>query len=271
MTQTVLITGASTGIGRATAVEFHKRGWNVIATMRQPEKATGLPISDRCQCLALDVTDYDSIVTAITTAKERFGAIDVVINNAGYGLTGVFENASPEQIRAQFETNVFGLMAVTRAILPHFRQRQRGIIVNVASIGGRLTFPLYSLYHSSKWAVEGFSESLQFELRPFNIKVKIIEPGPIKTDFYDRSAQKSENSVDPVYDDYSRHIQAQTDKAGAGGADAAAVAQVIYRASTDGSWRLRYSTDPTGAALLFLRQILGDGWFIQFLRLLLKA
>ena len=271
MTQTVFITGASTGIGRATAIEFYNHGWNVVATMRRPAQATGLPNSERCCCLALDVTDHDSIITAIATAQAKFGTIDVLINNAGYGLIGAFENATPDQIRAQFETNVFGLMDVTRAILPHFRQRQQGILVNIASIGGRLTFPAYSLYHSTKWAVEGFSESLQFELRPFNIKVKIIEPGPIKTDFYERSIQKSQETVDPIYDRYIHHTQDQTDKAGTGGADPATVARVIYRASTDGSWRLRYATDTTGAALLFLRQILGDGWFIKFLRFILKA
>lgn len=271
MTQTVLITGASTGIGRATAIEFHNHGWNVVATMRHPERADGLPNSERCYCVALDVTDPDSILAAITAALQRFGQIDVLINNAGYGLTGAFENATPSQIRAQFDTNVFGLMDVTRAILPHFRQRQQGVLVNVASMGGRLTFPLYSLYHSTKWAVEGFSESLQYELRPFKIKVKIIEPGPIKTDFYSRSAQESEAAVDPIYDRYTRHIKAQTDQSGAGGADPAAVAKVIYRASTDGSWRLRYATDAMGAGLLFLRQILGDGGFIGFLRLILKV
>ena len=155
--------------------------------MRTPEKSEDLQKIADLETFRLDVTDVDSIKSAIDETLEKFGRIDAVVNNAGYGLVGAFEAATQEQIEKQFQTNVFGLMNVCREILPYFREQKRGTIVNVASVGGRITFPFYSLYHATKWAVEGFRESLQYELEQFNIRVKIIEPGPIKTDFYDRS------------------------------------------------------------------------------------
>src|SRR5438128_7716934 len=184
MNQVVLITGASSGIGNETAKLFQSKNWKVAATMRTPEKAEDLKRIVDIECIRLDVTDVDSVKAAIAETLEKFGRIDAVVNNAGLAVVGPFEAATPEQIDQQFQTNVFGVMNVCREILPYFREQKRGIIVNVASMGGRLTFPLYSLYHASKWALEGFSEALQFEIKEFGIKVKIIEPGPIKTDFY---------------------------------------------------------------------------------------
>ena len=266
--KTVLITGASTGIGRATAILFQQRGWNVVATMRSPQKATGLATLENVICLPLDVTDPASIHSAIATAIEKFTAIDVIVNNAGYGLVGAFETSTPEQILRQFDTNVFGLMAVTRAVLPHFRTRRQGTIVNISSVGGRTTFPLYSLYHSTKWAVEGFSESLQFELRPFNIRVKIVEPGPIKTDFYDRSADVTNNPDITDYDLFVAKVLPKTNQAGVDGAPPEAVAQIIYRASTDRAWKLRYPVGNIGAFLL-LRKFLPESWFTEIVRRML--
>jgi NAD(P)-dependent dehydrogenase (short-subunit alcohol dehydrogenase family) len=266
--KTVLITGASTGIGKATAILFQQRGWNVIATMRSPQKAAELAVLDNVICLPLDVTDPESIYNAIAAAIAKFTAIDVVVNNAGYGLVGTFETATPEQIQRQFETNVFGLMAVTRAILPHFRARKQGTIVNISSVGGRSTFPLYSLYHSTKWAVEGFSESLQFELRPFNIRVKIVEPGPIKTDFYDRSADVTSNPDITDYDRFVAKVLPKTNQSGANGLPPEAVAQIIYQASTDRSWKLRYPVGNIGAFLL-LRKFLPESWFTAIVRRML--
>jgi NAD(P)-dependent dehydrogenase (short-subunit alcohol dehydrogenase family) len=147
---TVLITGSSAGLGRAVVRRFQAAGWNVIATMRSPDKETELGHLPGVAVLPLDVTDAGSIDAAFAAATERFGGVDVVINNAGYGLHGPFELLAPDQIRRQFETNVFGLMAVCRAAIPRFRVRKHGVIVNVASMGGRVTFPLYSVYHATK-------------------------------------------------------------------------------------------------------------------------
>src|SRR4029079_3659266 len=157
------------------------------ATMRSPEMADDLQKIVDLECIRLDVTDPDSVQEGIQTALDKFGRIDAVVNNAGFAVVGPFEAATDEQIEQVFQTNVFGVMQVCREILPIFREQKRGTIVNVASMGGRITFPLYSVSHATKWAVEGFSESLQYEVSEFNIKVKIIEPGPIKTDFYTRS------------------------------------------------------------------------------------
>jgi NAD(P)-dependent dehydrogenase (short-subunit alcohol dehydrogenase family) len=266
--KTVLITGASTGIGKATALLFQQRGWNVVATMRSPQKASDLATLDNVVCLPLDVTDSESIYKAIAIAIDKFGTIDVVVNNAGYGLVGAFETSTPEQIQRQFDTNVFGLMAVTRAVLPHLRANKQGTIVNISSVGGRTTFPLYSLYHATKWAVEGFSESLQFELRPFNIRVKIVEPGPIKTDFYDRSTDVTRNPDITDYDDFVSKVLPKTNRAGVDGLPPEAVAQVIYQVSTDRSWKLRYPVGNIGAFLL-LRKLLPESWFAAIVRRML--
>ena len=195
MTRTVIVTGSSTGIGKATVLRLHKAGWQVVASMRTPEAAAWIPTSERFLAPRLDVTDRDSIRLVLDEAIERFGRIDAVVNNAGYGLVGPFEASTHEQVERQFATNVFGLMNVVREILPHMRESGGGTILNVSSVGGRITFPLYSVYHATKWAVEGFSESLQFELRQFNIHMKIVEPGPIRTEFYDRSYDRSEQGV----------------------------------------------------------------------------
>lgn len=266
MAKTILITGASTGIGYATALLFQQRGWNVVATMRSPEKADTLAALENVCCLRLDVTDPESIQQAIAPTLQRFGSIDVLVNNAGYGLIGAFEACSVEQIERQFATNVFGLMAVTRSLLPHFREQRSGIIMNVSSIGGHMAFPLYSLYHSTKWAVEGFSDSLQYELEPFNIRVKIIEPGPIKTDFYERSADLASKPGLTAYDTFVAKVMAAMKNAGTTGSPPDVTAQVMYRAATDGSKRLRYPAGGNAGALLLLRKLLPDRGFSSIIR-----
>ncbi|MER3434018.1 MAG: short-chain dehydrogenase/reductase [Leptolyngbya sp. ERB_1_1] len=263
MTKTVLVTGASTGIGRSTALLFAEKGWTVIATMRSPEKAEW--ITTNIHPLRLDVTDLESIHSAIAQSLEQFGTIDVLVNNAGYGLIGAFENCSPEQIRKQFDTNVFGLMEVTRAVLPHFRERRSGVIVNIASIGGRTAFPTYSLYHATKWAVEGFSDALQYELEPFNIRVKLVEPGPIKTDFYDRSPDIAKSEI-TAYDEFVNRILPKLKRAGEQGAPPEDVAETIYKAAIDSSRRLRYQSDLQGRILLTLRKVLPDSVFSTMVR-----
>ncbi|MFT3744394.1 MAG: SDR family oxidoreductase [Pyrinomonadaceae bacterium] len=264
MDRVILITGASSGIGLHTAKLFQAKNWKVAATMRSPEKATELQNIADIECIRLDVTDTESIKDAIKAALEKFGRIDAVVNNAGYGLIGPFEYATSEQIERQFETNVLGLMSVCREILPYFREQKRGYIVNVASVGGRMTFPLSSLYNSTKWAVEGFSEALHYELEPFNIRVKIIEPGPIKTDFYDRSMDVPKKDGLTVYDAMESRMMENMKKAGAGAPDGEIVAQAIYEAVTDGSKKLRYGANTKG--ILAARRFLPERLFYAIIK-----
>jgi len=266
MAGTALITGASSGIGRATVDYFAQRGWNVAATVRDPAKSADLTAknSKNLAVLRLDVTDAAAIEQAVAGTVARFGKIDVLVNNAGYALFGPFEAASPEQIERQFATNVFGLMNVTRAVLPHLRAQKSGTIVNVASVGGRLTFPLYSSYHATKWAVEGFSESLHYELAPLGIRVRIVEPGPIRTDFYGRSADTVSRPDLAAYDDFVARTTPAMQEAGRTAPGPEVVAPVIYRAATDGGNRMRYTVN--SAPLLALRRLLPDPLFFAFIR-----
>lgn len=266
MPKTVLITGASSGIGRATAEVFQRQGWNVIATMRSPEATTELSHHPNVWCRYLDVTQPESIQAVVTEAMAEFAQLDVLINNAGYGLMGAFENCTPEQIQKQFDTNVFGLMNVTRAVLPQMRSQRSGLIINVSSIGGQIALPLYSLYHASKWAVEGLSDALQYELEPFNIRVKLVEPGPIKTDFYDRSADLAPPDGIPDYQDFVRRVMPKLNQAGTTGSPPEVTAQIIYQAATDNSKRLRYPAGGNAGLILGLRKVLPDWAFSAFVR-----
>jgi short-subunit dehydrogenase len=266
MPKTVLITGASTGIGYETAKHFQQQGWNVVATMRSPEKVPDLAALPNVICLKLDVTDVDAIRVSVATALQQYQTIDVLVNNAGYALIGAFEACSAADLQRQFATNVFGLMEMTRALLPHLRDRRSGVIVNVASIGGHIAIPFYSPYHATKWAVEGFSESLQYELEPFNIRVKIIEPGPIKTDFYSRSMTFASQPGLTAYDEFINRVKPAFEQAGAGGSPPSVTAKMIYKAATDGSKKLRYPAGGNAGAILFLRKLLPDALFHAFIR-----
>jgi short-subunit dehydrogenase len=267
MEKVVLVTGASTGIGRETVKLFQAKNWKVAATMRRPEESADLQKIIDVECVRLDVTDIDSIKSDIAETLEKFGRIDVVVNNAGYGVVGPFEATTLEQVDRQFQTNVIGLMNVCREIIPYFREQKRGYIVNIASVGGRMTFPLYSPYHATKWAVEGFSESLQYELDQFNIRVKIIEPGPIKSDFYDRSQVIAKKEGLTAYDHFVDHVLPNMQKAGAEAPDGSVVAQTIYDAVTDDSKRLRYGVNTKG--ILAARRLLPDRVFRRLIRMII--
>ncbi|MDX2230630.1 MAG: SDR family oxidoreductase [Leptolyngbyaceae cyanobacterium bins.349] len=267
MPKTVLITGASTGIGYETAKRFQQQGWNVVATMRSPEKVPELATLANVVCLKLDVTDLASIQAGVAAALQHFQTIDVLVNNAGYGLIGPFEACSREELQRQFDTNVFGLMDVTRALLPHFREQRSGVIINVASVGGHITIPLYSPYHATKWAVEGFSESLQYELEPFNIRVKLIEPGPIKTDFYSRSKVFASQPGLTAYDEFIARVKPAFDQADTAGSPPSVTADIIYQAAIADNPRLRYPAGGNASAILFLRKLLPDAIFHRLIRL----
>jgi len=240
MNQTVLITGASTGIGRATVEYFQQKGWNVVATMRTPDKETELQKLDNVLVTRLDVTDPSSVEAAVAATLEKFGSLDALVNNAGYGAFGPLEAFSMEGVRRQFDTNVTGLIEVTKAVIPVMRKQGGGYIVNISSVGGQFAFPLGSLYHGTKFAVEGLSEGLQYELAPAGIKVKVIEPGAIKTDFAGRSFDfVNDESIEvyqPVVQALNKALLSELDK----GAEPVEVAEVIYQSVTDGTDKLRY-------------------------------
>ncbi|MDJ1466781.1 SDR family oxidoreductase [Xanthocytophaga flava] len=240
MKKTVLITGTSSGFGRKTAKLFQQNGWNVIASMRSPEKEHELSSLDNVLVTQLDVQDSKSIENAVKVGIDTFGTIDVLVNNAGYGLMGVFESATREQIQKQFDVNVFGMMEVTQAVLPYLRKNGKGAIINISSFGGMIGFPFTSLYASSKFAVEGFSEALSHELVKLNIAVKIIEPGGVHTNF--RNGLDLIKNEIPEYNPimgsfFSRYAKPTEHLAKATPED---VALTIYKAAIDESTQLRY-------------------------------
>ena len=260
MKKTVFITGASSGFGKESVRLFHEKGWNVVATMRSPETERELTGLSGVLVTKLDVTDETTIASAIKAALGAFGQIDVLVNNAGYGALGALEAASDEEIRRQLEVNFFGLIAVTRAVLPGMRAHRSGVIVNVSSMGGRITFPFSTLYHATKFAVEGLTESLQYELNPIGIRTKIIEPGGYKTEFAGRSlsAFGAGNLTD-----YQQSWDRFTAKLGewSFSENIREVADVIYQAATDGSDQLRYPVGQDAVQLLQLRQQMDDADF----------
>jgi NAD(P)-dependent dehydrogenase (short-subunit alcohol dehydrogenase family) len=266
MKKAVLITGSSSGIGRAAAIAFSKAGWLVAATMRRPEKETELGLLPGVKVYALDVTDPATIDAAISQTREDFGRLDVVVNNAGYGVDGVFEAMDDDVIRRQYDTNVFGVMRVTRAAIPLMREQGGGTIVQISSMGGRITFPLYSIYHGTKWAVEGFTESLHYELRPFNIRLKLVEPGAIRTDFYGAGREFVQPPGSHPYEDFVKKVEKRSMKAAQDGASPEQVAQTILKAARDASPRMRYRVAYPATVMIPLRRLLPETWFFSVIR-----
>jgi NAD(P)-dependent dehydrogenase (short-subunit alcohol dehydrogenase family) len=260
MKKTIFITGASSGFGRATVKLFHQKGWNVIATMRSPEKETELSALDGVLLTRLDVTDKTSIGKAVQAGIARFGQIDVLVNNAGFGAIGALEAASEEVIRQQFEVNFFGLIEVTKAILPGMRAHRTGTIINISSVGGRITFPFCTLYHATKFAVEGLTESMQYELNPLGIRLKLVEPGGYKTDFAGRSMNLyGAGGLDGYQKSFDQMIERleqwpMSENIGE-------VADAIYEAAADGTERLRYPVGHDAVQLLETRRQIDDVTF----------
>lgn len=237
---TVLITGASTGIGYECAKIFLENGWNVVATMRDPEKAPDTLKQRNVLITKMDVTDNDSIKKAIQEAIFKFGQIDVLINNAGYYSIGVVEAIPEEEIRRQIETNLLGLIFTTKAVLPYMREKRKGLIVNLSSVAGRTTVPLQSIYHATKWGVEGFSQSLQYEVEELGIDVVLIEPGVIKTDFYSRSMKYSHDEKLTEYQETSEKVGRYLIDGGNNGSNPKDVAEKIYGIAKSRKRKMQY-------------------------------
>lgn len=271
MNRTVLITGCSTGFGEATARLFASRGWNVVATMRRPEACASLAaLGDNVLVTRLDVQDPASIDAAVAEGIARFGRIDVLVNNAGFGLFGVFEAAPRDKIQEQFDVNVFGVMDVTRALLPHFRANRAGTIINISSGAGVFTLPMISLYSASKFALEGFSEALSYELASLGIAVKIVEPGGVtKTGFGERSAAEAGHSAElPDYGPFLKGAMEIFAGLRAARADSTSeeVAEVIFTAATDGTDQLRYVATDDIKPLVRARRETSEAEYMGFMR-----
>ncbi|MEM7124636.1 MAG: SDR family oxidoreductase [Pseudomonadota bacterium] len=239
MTQTVLITGCSSGFGRLIAQTFMREGWNVIATMRSPERETEFNDSDRMQVLKLDVTDRDSIAKAFNDGRYKFGRIDVVVNNAGYGGFGLFEQASDADVRSMFETNVFGPMNVMRAALPAMREAGTGAIINVTSMAGHIGLPGNAVYSASKHAMIGLTEGMALEYEPLGIRIYSVAPGAYPTTRFDQSTDKRLDYGDEQLATWSNRVRNQITAVGEqmaneGGslADPQEVADRVYACAT---------------------------------------
>lgn len=265
MAKTVLITGASSGIGKAAVEVFMRAGWQVAATSRSADKKL-FAAWPNVKTYKLDVTNENSIKSAFAKVLADFGTIDAVVNNAGFGLDGIFEAFSDDQIRRQFDTNVFGLMSVTREAIKIMRPAKKGTIIQVSSMGGRLTFPLYSVYHASKWAVEGFSESLQYEASLHNIRIKIVEPGVIHTEFYGRSRMFAKPETQLGYDDFAGRVEAISQNSGTKGKPPEVVARTILKAANDDTRKLRYPSGAPAPLLLLMRKLLPERVFYWLIR-----
>jgi NADP-dependent 3-hydroxy acid dehydrogenase YdfG len=270
MAKTVLITGSSAGIGRATAECFQQNGWNVVATMRSADAGNQLAALKNVLVTRLDVTDEASIAAAVEAAEKQFGGIDVLVNNAGFGVYGLLEATPVENMRRQFETNVIGLLATTQAVLPGMRKKQSGVVVNIGSVAGKIAYPLGTLYCGTKFAVEGISEALRFELNEVGVRVKLIEPGIVYTNFSnamefrnDRSLEKYQKLIG-AFGTIMNQIWTQ-------GTEVGVAAEAIYAAATDESDQLRYLVGEDAKVFAADRAQMGDEEYFAHVRKLLGA
>jgi NAD(P)-dependent dehydrogenase (short-subunit alcohol dehydrogenase family) len=263
--RSVLVTGSSSGIGLALARRFGARGWRVFATMRRPEAPEGQALRDeaarfgwRLTTPALDVTRDDSVAAAVDGAlAETGGRLDVLVNNAGYYTLGALEETSPDELRAQLETNVVGVLRVTRAVLPAMRARRDGAIVTLGSISGRVAVPMTGPYHASKWALEGMVESLRLELLPFGIRVVLIEPGPHLSDLHTKELQAAASRrADSPYAALLAAYRRQSARMRR--APLPGLVDVIERAATARRPRLRWLVGPTSFTAGRLRALCPD-------------
>jgi NAD(P)-dependent dehydrogenase (short-subunit alcohol dehydrogenase family) len=257
----VLITGCSSGIGHATAKLLCREGWTVYATARKPESLFDLE-QGGCKTLALDVTDETSMTAAVQAIVDAEGAVGVLINNAGYSQSGAVESVPIERVRRQFETNVFGLIRMCQLVLPGMRDQRWGRIVNLSSMGGRLTFPGGGIYHATKYSVEALSDVLRFEVRGFGVEVIIVEPGLIVTSFGE-TASGSVGIADPPYTEFNRLVAEKTEQAYHGplaklGAGPEKVAETIAEALKADRPKTRYPVTPSAHLLINQRRLTPD-------------
>lgn len=267
----VLITGCSSGIGKATALRLAAAGHTVYATARRP--AAIAELADRgCRLLALDVCDAASMDAAVTTIEAEHGAVDVLVNNAGFSQSGAIEAVPIDRVRAQFETNVFGVVQLTQRVLPAMRRRRRGRIINLSSMGGRLVFPGGGYYHATKYAIEAISDALRFELRGFGIQVVLIEPGLIRTNFGEAASGSIDAPADPAYAAFHAAVARATKESYETGplarlaGEADDVARAIEKAILTSRPRARYSVSASAKLLLAQRALLSDRLWDLFLR-----
>jgi NAD(P)-dependent dehydrogenase (short-subunit alcohol dehydrogenase family) len=257
--KTIFITGASSGLGRSTARLFAANGWNVIATMRNPEKESELNTLPSVALMRLDITNPEGINHA---AQQALAAsdVDVVFNNAGYGLAGPLEGLTDEQTVRIIETNMLGVIRTTKAFVPRFRERRKGLFINTTSIGGLITVPFNSLYNATKWAIEGWSESMAFELNQFGIGIKTVAPGGMKTDFFTRSFDSGKHEAYGALVDKVMNIIRDPEQM-ATYSTPDQIAEVVYEAATDGKDQLRYVAGEDAKATYAMRLKVGDEAF----------
>jgi short-subunit dehydrogenase len=251
MQKTIFITGASAGLGKATVKLFQSKGWHVIATMRNPEDQTELSQLENVTVLKLDVTNPSQIQETVSKAIQSY-TIDVVLNNAGYGLIGPLEALTDEQISRQLNTNLSGVISVTKAFTTYFREKKSGMFINITSMFGLIGYPTCSVYAATKFAIDGFSESLAYELAQFGIKVKLIAPGGIQTDFAGRSMDGAQHEaysklVEKVSEGYSEESLSNF-------STAESISNVIYEAATDNKEQLRYIAGQDAISLYTKRE-----------------
>jgi short-subunit dehydrogenase len=260
----VLITGCSTGIGRAAAEHLAGRGWTVYATARRPESIADLKAKG-CRTLALDVTDEQSMSDAVKQVEDAEGAVGVLVNNAGYSQSGAVESVNLDDVRGQFETNVFGLIRMCQLVLPGMRSQGWGKIVNISSMGGKMTFPGGGIYHGTKHAVEAISDALRFEVRGFGVDVVVIEPGLIRTQFGDAAVNSihSGTSQNGPYAEFNTAVAATTAGAYEGplaklGGGPETVARKIEKAITRRRPRTRYPVTASARIIMGIHAVLPD-------------
>jgi NAD(P)-dependent dehydrogenase (short-subunit alcohol dehydrogenase family) len=246
----VLISGVSSGIGRAVASAFAARGFTVFGTSRNPGKTEPIP---GVELVALDVTDADSVSRAVLTVIGRAGRIDILVNNAGFGVLGAAEESSMAQARQLFDTNFFGLVALTREVLPHLRAQGSGRIINISSVLGFLPAPYGALYAASKFAVEGYSESLDHETRDFGVRVSVVEPAYTATSF-ESNAAEADSPIDS-YATTREHVKKVLTHAVHAGDDPTVVAQVVLKAATSRTPKVRYPAGPLARRLALLKRV----------------